>query len=486
MKLLLRTWLSFLVAVSMAMPTMAVATVNASHDVDDDRPNIVLIFADDAGYGDFTFQGSDLMITPRLQELAGQSVRFAQAYVSDPTCGPSRAGLLTGRYQQRFGFEENNVPGFMSENGRLQDDEMGLPLSEVTMADHLRSMGYRTGLLGKWHLGHGDQYHPTRRGFDYFYGFRGGARSYFPYSDPEAQLQENLMERGFGGYAEHEGYLTDVLADEAAQFIHRNSEQPFFLMLSLTAVHTPMQATEADLAQFPHLTGDRKIAAAMTLSLDRATGMVMDALEEAGIAENTLLVFTNDNGGETALNAANNYPLAGHKASHLEGGIRVPMLVRWPSILEGGSVFDAPVSTLDLLPTFLDVAGREDAPEQVWDGVSLIPFLSGQSTGLPHQQLFWKKNTRAAIRDGDWKLLRHADRPAELFNIVQDPAEQNDLAARHPDRVRQMFQDLFEWEMTLARPLWLLRTEYDANDIRFMDEYRVPRQHLEGEPPNAD
>lgn len=459
--------------------SMSMATFAGAGDLRSPQPNIVLIFADDAGYGDFGFHGSKALQTPHLDELARQSIRFSQAYVTDPTCGPSRAGLLTGRYQQRFGILENNVPGYMSKSSRLLGDDMGLPLSEVTIADHLRDMGYRTGLLGKWHLGNADRYHPTRRGFDEFYGFRGGARSYFPYSGDAAPAPENRMERGFGHYAEHKGYLTDVLAQEAAEFIHRHRQKPFFLMVSFNAVHTPMEVLPEDLAQFPALAGNRRRAAALTLSLDRATGRILKALEETGLSDNTIIVFTNDNGGETAFNAANNHPLAGHKATHLEGGIRVPMLMRWPNRYAGGTTFDHPVSTLDLMPTFLDAAGRKTAPEPVWDGVSLLPFLDGIEPGRPHRQLYWKKNTRAAVRFGDWKLLRHADRPPELFDLGHDPSEQNDLAAKNPETVRQLFQLLFEWEMTLERPLWMLRSEYDKLDLDWMDDYRVPRESIE-------
>lgn len=190
-------------------------------------PNIILLFADDAGYADFGFQGSKEMQTPHLDKLAQQGVRFTQGYVSAATCGPSRAGLLTGKYQQRFGFEENNVPGYMSEVSAVDGKEMGLPLVQKTIADYLRSAGYRTAVFGKWHQGGADRFHPTKRGFDEFYGFRGGARSYFAY-DHEPQEGQNKLERNFGNYAEHQGYLTDVLAEEAVLFMDRNKHRPFF------------------------------------------------------------------------------------------------------------------------------------------------------------------------------------------------------------------------------------------------------------------
>ncbi|MCX2794839.1 sulfatase [Microbulbifer thermotolerans] len=443
-------------------------------------PNIVLILADDAGYNDFGFQGSEVMQTPNLDKLAAEGIRFTQGYVSDATCGPSRAGLMTGKYQQRFGYEEINVPGFMSENSALKGAEMGLPLEQKTMAEYLKDRGYRTAMIGKWHLGDADRYHPLKRGFDEFYGFRGGDRSYFKYDEAnplgnvEAAFDKKL-ERGFGHYEEHEGYLTDVLADEAVDFIGKNRDKPFFVYLAFNAVHTPMEALEEDMRRFPQLSGKRRELAAMTLAMDRGIGRVMDQLEQLRLTENTIVVFSNDNGGPSDKNGSSNYPLAGTKSNHLEGGLRVPFLMRWPEKLAGGVDYDFPVSTLDLLPTFYEAAGGEKYAS-VLDGVNLIPYLTGEKRGRPHQTLFWKKETRAVIRDGDWKLIRYPDRPAELYNLAADIGEQNDLAAVHPQRVRSMFKKLFAWELTLQRPLWLLKRKYEKYDIDRMDQYRVPKK----------
>ena len=438
------------------------------------RPNIVLLFADDAGYADFGFHGSSAIPTRNLDELARTGVLFSQAYVSDPTCGPSRAGLITGRYQQRFGFEENNVPGYMSANSAELGEEMGLPVDEVTMADHLKSLGYATAMFGKWHLGHGDRFHPLMRGFDEFVGFRGGARSYFAYPDGQADLPENRLEHGFGEYREPDGYLTDVLADEAVAFIERNADRPFFVFLSFNAVHEPMDAAEADLALFPGLQGLRKQLAAMTVAMDRASGKVLDRLEELGLSDNTMVVFTNDNGGPTDRNGSNNYPFAGTKSNHLEGGIRVPFLMRWPERFDAGDIYAEPVSTLDLLPTFYAAAGGDVASLGNIDGVDLLPFVRGEAGGRPHQTLFWKKDVRAAIRDGDWKLLRFADRPPELYDLTEDQAEQINLALDHPDLVAELFKKIFAWEQTLERSRWTLKREYEQYDIDRMDRYRAP------------
>ena len=438
-----------------------------------DPPNIVLLFADDAGYADFGFQGSTIIKTPHLDQLATQGMRFTQGYVSASVCGPSRAGLMTGRYQQRFGFHENNVPGYMSKYSAADHAEMGLPLEEKTIGDYMKSVGYRTAFFGKWHLGGQDKFHPTYRGFDEFYGFRGGARSYFPYTE-EPKEPMNKLERGLGNFKEHEGYLTDVLAEDAMRFIEKNKDRPFFAFLSFNAVHTPMHATEADLAQFPSLQGIRKEQAAMTLALDRACGKIMDKLEALGLADNTLIVFTNDNGGPSDRNGSVNLPLSGTKSNHLEGGIRVPFLISWPQHIPQGTVYHYPVSTLDLLPTFFAAGGGDVDSLAELDGVNLMPYLLGKKNERPHQRLYWKKSTRAVVREGDWKLIRFSDRPAELYNIPQDISEHNNLAAVYPERVRKMFKMLHQWEMTLEQPAWLLQTRYEKYDIDRMNQYRNP------------
>lgn len=438
------------------------------------RPNIVLLFADDAGYGDFGFQGSTHFKTPHLDQLARSGVRLTSFYVTGATCAPSRAGLLTGRYQQRFGYEEINVPGIMSNSSKLLGDEMGLPTDQLTMGDRLHELGYRTAIIGKWHQGVADRYHPLKRGFDEFYGFRGGARSFFAYRNPKSTRPENLLERNFGGYREHEGYLTDALANEACAFIERSKSGPFFLYLSFNAVHNPMEADPRDAAEFPQLKGNRRIAAQMTLSMDRACGQIMRKLKELGLEENTLVIFTNDNGGPTDENASGNYPLSGVKGTQLEGGIRVPALVSWPGHLPAGTDYDLPLSTLDLLPTFVRLGGGDPAKIAGLDGVDMLPYLRGENRARPHETLHWKMETRGAIREGDWKLLRYPDRPAELFNIALDPAEQNDLAAVHPELVKELFRKQFAWELELERPLFMLRRGEEGLSARREDQFRKP------------
>lgn len=444
----------------------------------DKKPNIVLLFADDAGYADFGFQGSKVMKTPNLDKLANNGIRFTQAYVTDPTCGPSRAGLLTGRYQQRYGYVENNVPGYMSDSSLLKGEFMGLPLDQVTMGDYMQSLGYKTGFFGKWHLGGTDTMHPMNRGFDTFYGFRGGDRSYYAYGpDHPARKQKQTffdkeIEDGLGNFEEHQGYLTDVLADHANRFIDQNSDKPFFAIVSFTAVHTPIEAKPEDLAKFPHLTGTRQQVAAMTLALDRASGAVMDKLDELGLTQNTIVVFTNDNGGPTDKNASSNLPLSGTKSNHLEGGLRVPFVLSWPEKFQGSMTFQDPVSTMDLLPTFYESAGGASYRNPI-DGVNLIPYLEGKTKDRPHQSLFWKKDVRAAVRYEDYKLIRYPDRPAELYKLSEDVSELNNIAADHPELVRSLYKKIFEWELTHERPLWLLKQKFEKSDIDRMDRYRL-------------
>ena len=436
------------------------------------KPNIVLLFSDDAGYADFGFQGSKVMHTPNLDKLASSGVRFTQGYVSASTCGPSRAGLITGRYQQRFGFEENNVPSFMSSNSALDGLNMGVPTDQTTIGESLQDLGYTTAYFGKWHLGGADRFHPTKRGFDEFYGFRGGARSYYKYPALSKTGKENWLERDFGKYAEPERYLTDKLGEEAADFIERNQEKPFFAFVSFNAVHTPMEAEQKDMDQFPQLSGKRQQVAGMTLALDRACGVILDKLKELGLEKNTIVVFTNDNGGPTDKNASINLPLAGTKSNHLEGGVRVPFLMRWSGVIKKNSEYDYPVSTLDLLPTFVEAAGGDVKPLTQIDGVNLLPYIKNENKSRPHETLFWKKDCRASVRHGDWKLIRFPDRPAELYNIIEDESEQNDLASNYPDKVREMYKMIFEWESELERPRWLLQRKFENVDIDRMDKYK--------------
>ncbi|GIW93895.1 MAG: N-acetylgalactosamine-6-sulfatase [Pirellulaceae bacterium] len=413
-----------------------------------ERPNILLIVADDLGYADVGFHGCKDIPTPHLDALASSGVRFTDGYVSGPYCSPTRAGLLTGRYQQRFGHEFN--PG---------GAKAGLPVTEHTIADRLKAAGYVTGIVGKWHLGTEETMHPLRRGFDEFFGFLGGAHSYF-----EAR---GIM-RGTEPVERIE-YTTDDFAREAASFIERHNGKPWFLYLAFNAVHTPMHATEERLARFAHISDERRRTyAAMTLAMDEAVGRVLEKLRATGQSGNTLVMFISDNGGPTmpgtTVNGSSNAPLRGSKRTTLEGGIRVPFVIAWQGRIQPG-VYRHPVIQLDLAATALAAAGLP--LDESIEGVNLLPYLDGSKSGSPHEALFWRFGQQMAIRQGDFKLVRYdsnADTligrrnqpvtPPKLYNLAEDIGETNDLAATMPDKVRELQAKWDEWNRSNVPPLW--------------------------------
>lgn len=441
------------------------------------QPNIVFILSDDAGYADFGFQGSKQFRTPNLDKLAKSGVVLKQMYVADAVSGPSRAALITGKYPQRMGIEENNVPGYMSEHGATGDD-MGLPLDELTMADYLHKAGYVNAAFGKWHLGSADRFHPLKRGFDEFVGFRAGGRPYFAITQPFTDgIDDTRLEYSFAHFKEPEKYMTELLADEACKFIEKHSNQPFFIYLAFSAVHTPLQATKEDLDEFPNLTGDRKTLAAMTFSLDKACGQVLDKLRELKLDENTIVIFTNDNGGPDY--SSSNYPLSGQKATFLEGGIRVPGIISFPGVIKPNTTYDYPVSSMDLLPTFVKLAGGKIDSTAVLDGVDIIPYLTGKNDTRPHDKLFWKTENRGVVRNGDWKFMRFPDRPVELYDLTTDIGEHNNVADKHPELIKKFYKELSDWEMQMDRPRWMLKRKYEERVLNQYYEdpvYRFPQE----------
>ncbi len=434
----------------LALLAAALAPAGALAEGPPARPNVVAILADDLGYADVGFQGCKDIPTPHIDSLARSGVRCTSGYVSGPYCSPTRAGLLTGRYQQRFGHEFN--PG----NG----PDAGLPLSETTIADRLKAAGYVTGLVGKWHLGNAPKFHPQKRGFDEFFGFLGGAHPYLPGRGAP-------IYRGTEVVHEKE-YLTDAFAREAVAFIDRHKAKPFFLYLAFNAVHTPMQATEPRLKRFEAIAEKpRRTYAAMTAAMDEAVGRVLGKLRSAGLEEDTLIFFFSDNGGPTmrgtTINASRNTPLRGSKRTTLEGGIRVPFVVRWKGKLPAGKVYDLPVIQLDVLPTALAAAGVAVRPEWQLDGVDLLPYLGGRNGSPPHETLYWRLGQQTAIRRGDWKLVRYDSTvdgepgrvtPARLYDLARDVGEANDLAAKQPERARELEAAWRKWSDQLARPRW--------------------------------
>lgn len=421
------------------------------------RPNILVIVADDLGYADLGFQGGKDVPTPNIDSIAAGGVRFTNGYVSGPYCSPTRAGLLTGRYQQRFGHEFN--PG--GEGGGEGGKGIGLPLSETTIANRFKEAGYATGLVGKWHLGSGAKFHPQQRGFDEFFGFLGGAHTY--YDKAEASIM-----RGTTKISEPE-YLTDAFGREAAAFIDRHKQEPFLLYLAFNAVHTPMEADKDRLARFESIQAkQRRTYAGMLSAMDDAVGRVLKTLRTAQLEEQTLIFFISDNGGPTmqgtTMNASSNAPLRGSKRTTLEGGIHVPFLVQWKGHIAPGAVYDKPVIQLDIQPTALAAAGVDVKSDAKFDGVNLLPFITGKAGGVPHDTLYWRLGEQNAIRHGDWKLVQYDQNvdsypsrgvtAPKLYHLKDDIGEANDLAEKHPEKVTELKSLWQSWSNQMAEPLW--------------------------------
>ncbi|AGA77729.1 sulfatase-like hydrolase/transferase [Echinicola vietnamensis] len=419
------------------------------------HPNFVLIVADDLGYGDLSFTGSTQVKTPHIDELAASGVFFPEGYVSSAVCSPSRAGLLTGRNQVSFGYDNNlanSQPGF-------DPAFLGLPVNVKTVGDHLKKLGYVTGLVGKWHLGYEDQFSPLNRGFDEFWGYLGGGHDYFEASEAKrgykAKIKCNYKT------PQEITYITDDKGDECINFIQRHKDEPFFLYASFNAPHTPMQATAEDLAIYQHIEDrKRRTYAAMVHRLDINVGRIVEAVEEADLLENTIFVFISDNGGPVMTNGSINAPYNGKKGTLLEGGIRVPFFISWPGHLEPGKVFEHPVSSLDLTPTFVALAGGESKEEDQFDGLNLMPYLQGEKEGAPHDEMKWKFTVSAAIREGKWKLVRLPDRLPMLFNLQTDFSEQYDVALENLAITKNLLKKLGDWDVRLPHPLFLEGAEW--------------------------
>ncbi|MEO0341608.1 MAG: sulfatase, partial [Bacteroidota bacterium] len=413
------------------------------------KPNFVLIVADDLGFADVGFNGSKQIKTPHLDRLVKQGVRFTEGYVSSAVCSPSRAGLMTGINQVRFGHDNNiggNQPGF-------DPEFLGLPLTEKTIADRLKPAGYVNGLIGKWHLGDQPQFHPLKRGFDEFWGYTGGGHDYFV-ALPDGKGYKAPIECNYKT-PNPITYITDDVGTECVDFISRHKDEPFFLFASFNAPHTPMQATEVDLALYQHIKDEkRRTYAAMVHRLDVNVGRIMEALHAQGIAENTLVVFISDNGGPTDSNASINAPYNGQKGILLEGGIHVPFVMHWPSKLSAGMIFKQPVTALDIMPTFLTLAGVEIRVDN-FDGVDLMPHLLKQTKQGPHDDLKWRFTISAAIRSGDWKLVRLPDRLPMLYHLPTDPSEQNNVALENLEVTKKLLQQLGDWDVQLPHPVFL-------------------------------
>lgn len=422
-------------------------------------PNLIIILTDDQGYADVGFNGCKDIPTPNIDSIAKNGVRFTSGYVSYSVCSPSRAGLLTGRYEQRFGHERN--PRFEPGN-RVA----GLPLGESTIADVLGKSGYKSGAIGKWHLGAHPDLHPLKRGFDEFFGILGGGHRYFP-EELTIKKTENAKneEDSYRLWIErnHEPvtttqYLTDEFSNEAVRFVERHQKQPFFLYLAYNAPHAPMQATEKYLSRFPGIKNlKRRTYAAMVSAVDDGVGKLLGKLRELGIEENTLVFFLSDNGGPLEHNGSNNAPLRGAKGSALEGGWRVPFAMQWPGRVPKGKVYDHPVISLDILATIASLASAPVDAARPLDGVNLLPYLNGEKDGPPHDAIYLRMHDKGAfaVRSGDFKLLMQSrESTAELFNLTTDVSEGKNVAASNPEKMKELEKRLAEWNAQLIAPVF--------------------------------
>jgi arylsulfatase A-like enzyme len=473
--------LHLLTAVALVFPIGVLQATEAA------KPNIIVILADDMGYGDLGCSGSTTIKTPHIDRLAAGGVFCTRGYVASPVCSPSRAGLLTGRDPRRFGYE-GNLNGNAKEYP-TRPECLGLPTGEHTLADHLKAAGYRTGLVGKWHLGEGTVFHPNQRGFDDFCGMLDGTHTYFP-----TQLKGKIQRNGEPVSEFSSPYLTDFFTDEAIRWMGGMDEtakaKPFFLYLSYNAPHAPMEATAEDLKLYSHIEDkNRRTYAAMMHAMDRGIGRVLDWIKSEGKDSNTLIVFFSDNGGATS-NGSWNGSLSGAKGTLLEGGVRVPMIWSWPRKIPAAKRYTAPVSSLDLLPTFLAAAGatplplspcasHEDAENReratrlygAYDGINVLPYFTSGSE-QPDRTLFWRLQGQRAVLHGEDKLISLSHRPPQLFQPGVDPGEATDGAATRTGAMKDLFRRLGEWESSLeTAPLWDSSPRWWADSARIYDSY---------------
>lgn len=480
------------------------------------KPNIVFFFADDFGFHAISANGNNRIQTPNIDAIANEGVRFKQSYVTAPICCASRAGLLTGRYQQRFGSENHLIypdrTAYIGDRGKDYDDFLnarginpdslvtqGIPKSELNIAQVLKTQSYKTAIIGKWHAGFYDGYRPHQRGFDYSWGWYGGSSLYYvdesdpnfvTYKDPEGKYDHYKASDGKyqwkrdsiataifvnGEIRDEKEYQTYAIAREATNFIESNKDQPFFLYVPFGAIHTPLQAPKKYYDQLGHIRDEQqRYLLAMLMAQDEAVGIIQKKLKDLGLYDNTIFVFSGDNGSVWHnegfdKNAANNltyydanpdinlnFPLKGGKLTHYEGGIRTPLLISWKGKIKPGTAYEHPVSTLDLFPTFVNAAGGKLPEGRKYDGVDLLPYLTGQESSRPHEVLFWRNGGVKTVRHGAFKLMiNEEDKTTFLYNIEEDPSEKNDLSGALPEKVAELKTLLKEWESELpAKQRW--------------------------------
>ena len=463
----------------------------------DRPPNIILIVADDLGYNDITLGGGGVangaVPTPNIDSIAKDGANLTQSYSGNATCAPSRAAMMTGRYATRFGFEFTPVPVQFARllahaepgatikpiyHPEFEKDvpamaEMTVPLSETTLPQMLKTKGYRTLMLGKWHLGETAATRPEARGFDEYLGFLGGAALFGETSDPNlvesrqdfdqidkflwANLSFAVVNNNKPGRFKPSKYMTDYLSEEAAKAIDANKNRPFFMYVAYNAPHTPLQALKSDYDALSSIENHRlRVYAAMIKSLDRGVGTVLKAVKDASLEDNTLIIFTSDNGGANYIGLPDiNKPFRGWKATFFEGGIRVPMLVKWPAKIKAGSTFAGAAGHVDIFATAAAAAGAEAPADKKLDGVNLVPFITGEAQGNPHQSMFWRSGQYRVLLAGDWKLQVSANpNKTWLFNLKDDPTEKTNLAETQPEKLAEIKALLDQMNNEQSKPLW--------------------------------
>lgn len=448
-------------------------------------PNVILLVVDDLGYGELGCQGNEELATPNIDSIAKNGVRFTQGYVTAPNCSPSRAAMLTGRMQTRFGYEFNPI------GAKNDDPTIGLPVDQRTIANVLHDGGYTTGLLGKWHLGSSAIFHPQRRGFDEFFGFLHEGHYYVPSpwqhvttmlrrkvlpgggegrwigdhlvcsthmkTDEPAYDTNNPLLRSSQPVTETEN-LTDAFTREAVDFIGRHKDKPFYLHVAYNATHSPLQGAEKYMQKLGHVNDiHRRIFLAMLANLDDGVGAILKKVRDEKLEKKTLIIFISDNGGPTRETTARNGILRGEKGDVYEGGLRVPFMMQWEGVLPSGSVYHHPVSALDIMPTVAAVTGTK-APKDL-DGVNLLPYLTGRNNEPPHDQFFWRQGARTALRKDDWKLVRMSDRkardaPWELYNLADDMEEAYDQAGKQPAKLAELKAIWEKLDAEMMKPLF--------------------------------
>jgi len=441
---------------------MASLLITSSQTLATDKPNFIVILTDDQGYADVGFNGSKDIRTPNIDRIANEGTKFNNGYVTYAVCGPSRAGLLTGRYQGRFGFDRNP-------HMDPTDVSSGMPLEEKMISEVLKPVGYTSSIIGKWHMGSHPELVPNKRGFDHFYGFLAGGHRYFPedliYQDIDEGLSQMPPKKAWTSWyytkllendkrIETDEYLTDELSNAAVDFIKREKDNPFFLYLSYNAPHSPLQASQEYLNRNEHIPkGKRRTYAAMITAVDDGVGRVLATLDELGLDENTLVIFLSDNGGPEKKNASDNGELRGGKGDYFEGGIHVPFAMRWPGKVPAGLEYSNPISSLDILATFADLANAPIAKERPLDGVNLIPYITGENITQPHDVLFWRNFDRGIVasRRGDNKaiLFKTSDQK-HLYELDKDLSETTNLVKSKTETYLKQQGEMAAWESELA------------------------------------